>query len=394
MATCRCVRVETYLALREVREDAAAVLLTAFPDDPTGLGRILRDDEGELVGIREERDCDPIEQEIDEINVGIYCYDAAALRPALERLDDQNAQGELYLTDTVEHLLDQGRRVESVVVLDSDEALGVNSLVQLALARSVMQAQINEAHMLAGVLIEDPATTYIDWGVTIGKDTHVLPCTVIRRGVAIGEGCEVGPFAHLRVGATLEDGAEVGNFVEVKKSRDRRAARRPSTSPTSATPRSARGANIGCGTITANYDGKREAPDRRSGTGRSRRQRHGLRGAASTIGDGRDDRRRRDRHGRTRRRRRRDLVGVPAHRAPDRSATEVNDLEAAAFRRLRVISRAGRIPQLARDIARTWACRSARSTSRRFPDGEIDVKVDERRARRTTCSSCSRPAGR
>jgi bifunctional UDP-N-acetylglucosamine pyrophosphorylase/glucosamine-1-phosphate N-acetyltransferase len=245
------------VALREARGDAAATILTAYPDDVRGLGRILRDEEGELQGIREERDCDDLQREIDEINVGIYCYDATALRAALERLDDHNSQGELYLTDTVEHLLDLGRDVESVVVMDADEALGVNSLVQLSVARQVMQLRILEQHMLAGVLIEDPATTWIDWGVTIGRDTRVLPCTVIRRGVSIGEHCEVGPFAHLRVDARLDDGAEVGNFVEVKKSRLGAGSKAKHLTYLGDTEIGAR-ANIGAGTITANYDGKQK----------------------------------------------------------------------------------------------------------------------------------------
>ena len=133
--------------------------------------------------------------------------------------------------------------------------MGVNSLVQLALARQVMQERILEHHLLNGVLIEDPATTYIDHGVTIGRDTHILPCTVIRAGVVIGAGCEVGPFAQLRVGATLEDGAEVGNFCEVKKSTVGKGTKAKHLTYLGDT-RIGAGANIGAGTITANYDGE------------------------------------------------------------------------------------------------------------------------------------------
>ncbi|MBI5849588.1 MAG: bifunctional N-acetylglucosamine-1-phosphate uridyltransferase/glucosamine-1-phosphate acetyltransferase [Planctomycetes bacterium] len=211
----------TYSALRDARGDAAAALLTAIPDDPTGLGRILRDEDGTLLGIREERDCSDAEREIEEINVGVYCYDADALRAALHGLSPQNAQGELYLTDTIGNLLAAGERVTTVELDDPVESLGVNSLHQLAMARAVMQDRILERHLANGVLIEDPATTWIDHDVVIGRDTRVLPCSVIRKGVVIGEGCEVGPFAHLRERAVLEDGAEI-------------------TSPTSATRRSAR----------------------------------------------------------------------------------------------------------------------------------------------------------
>jgi bifunctional UDP-N-acetylglucosamine pyrophosphorylase/glucosamine-1-phosphate N-acetyltransferase len=249
------LRGETYAALREARGDAAAALLTALPDDPTGLGRILRDESGAVLGIREERDCSEDERAIEEINVGVYCYDAAALRPALANLSAQNAQGELYLTDTIGNLLAAGHAVETVELDDADEALGVNSLQQLALARAVMQDRILERHLANGVMIEDPATTWIDHDVVIGRDTRVLPCSVIRKGVVIGAGCEVGPFAHLRENAVLEDGAEIGNFVEVKKSRVGRRSKAKHLAYLG-DAELGEGVNIGAGTITANYDGK------------------------------------------------------------------------------------------------------------------------------------------
>lgn len=246
---------ETYAALRAAAEGCAASILTAYPDDVTGLGRILRDDEFQLRGIREDRDCSDEELAIDEINVGVYCYDAARLRPALAALSDDNAQGELYLTDTVAHLLEAGDAVESVVCEDPTEAMGVNSLVQLAEARSVLQTRIHEQHLAAGVLIEDPATTTIDHGVAIGSDTLIFPNTVIRAGVTIGRGCEIGPFAHLRDGAVLEDGAAVGNFVEIKKSTLGPGAKAKHLAYLGDAEIGAK-ANIGAGTITANYDGK------------------------------------------------------------------------------------------------------------------------------------------
>ncbi|MCC6783620.1 MAG: bifunctional N-acetylglucosamine-1-phosphate uridyltransferase/glucosamine-1-phosphate acetyltransferase [Planctomycetes bacterium] len=249
------LRSETYAALRAARGDAAAALLTALPDDPTGLGRILRDESGAVLGIREERDCSDDERAIEEINVGVYCYDAAALRPALANLSAQNAQGELYLTDTIGNLLAAGHAVETVELDDADEALGVNSLQQLALARAVMQDRILERHLANGVMIEDPATTWIDHDVVIGRDTRVLPCSVIRKGVVIGAGCEVGPFAHLRENAVLEDGAEIGNFVEVKKSRVGRRSKAKHLAYLG-DAELGEGVNIGAGTITANYDGK------------------------------------------------------------------------------------------------------------------------------------------
>ncbi|MCC6408637.1 MAG: UDP-N-acetylglucosamine pyrophosphorylase, partial [Planctomycetes bacterium] len=134
-------------------------------------------------------------------------------------------------------------------------AIGVNTLVHLAEARSVLQQRVLEEHMLRGVWIEDPATTYIDWGVEIGARTHVQPCTVIRSGVKIGEGCEVGPFAHLRSGTVLADGAAVGNFVETKNSRFGPRAKAKHLAYVGDAELGEK-VNIGAGTVFANYDGK------------------------------------------------------------------------------------------------------------------------------------------
>ncbi|MBK8975095.1 MAG: bifunctional N-acetylglucosamine-1-phosphate uridyltransferase/glucosamine-1-phosphate acetyltransferase [Planctomycetes bacterium] len=245
----------TLYDLCEARGDAAVSILTACPPDPSGLGRILRDEDGGFCAIREERDCSDFELDIEEINVGIYCYDAARLRPALEQLSDDNAQGELYLTDTPALLLAAGERVETLELEDVDEALGVNSLLQLAIARSVMQERILEEHMLAGVVVEDPTTTVIEYGVTIGANARILPFTVIRRGVVVGPDCEVGPFSHLRAGTRLEPHAEVGNFVEVKQTTIGAGTKAKHLTYLGDTEIGAH-ANIGAGTITANYDGK------------------------------------------------------------------------------------------------------------------------------------------
>ncbi|MEZ5964483.1 MAG: NTP transferase domain-containing protein [Planctomycetota bacterium] len=251
---CPLVTTPTLGALRAARGEAGASLLTALPDDPSGLGRILRDVTGNIVGIREERDCSPEELDIDEINAGFYCFDSRHLAQALVGLSDDNAQGELYLTDTVAALV-EGPGVTTHTVDDAEEILGVNSLRDLAVARDVMQERILLAHLANGVIIEDPATTYIEHGVHIGHDTRVLPCTVIRTGCVVGVGCEVGPFAHLRAGARLEDGAEIGNFVEIKKSTIGRGTKAKHLSYIGDATVGAH-ANIGCGTITANYDGK------------------------------------------------------------------------------------------------------------------------------------------
>lgn len=234
---------------------AVAALLTSEEVAPDGLGRILRDENGAFVGIREERDCSDAELEIHEINTGFYAFQGRYLRDSLPKLRTDNSQGEYYLTDVFELLLKQNEDVETVASPEPDEVLGINTLAHLAEARWVMQERILLSHMDNGVIIEDPATTVIEADVTIGSETRILPFVVIRNGVQIGSGCEVGPFTQLRVGAVLEDGAEVGNFVEMKKStlgKKSKAKHLTYLGDTVVGERS----NIGAGTITANYDGK------------------------------------------------------------------------------------------------------------------------------------------
>ncbi|MEM7201133.1 MAG: NTP transferase domain-containing protein [Planctomycetota bacterium] len=253
------ITAETLRRLRDARGDQAVALLTAHPLDPTGLGRILRDEQGDFVAIREERDCSDTERVIDEVNSGFYCFDAGRLPAALAALTRRNAQAEYYLTDTVGWFAERGDGVVAVATEDPDEVQAVNSLDELALARSILQERILLQHLHNGVIIEDPATTYIEGGVAIGRGTRVLPCTVIHAGCRIGEGCEVGPFSHLRPGAILEDGAEVGNFVEVKKSVIGKHSKAKHLTYLGDTTIGER-ANIGAGTITANYDGKHKHP--------------------------------------------------------------------------------------------------------------------------------------
>ncbi|MBL8749884.1 MAG: bifunctional N-acetylglucosamine-1-phosphate uridyltransferase/glucosamine-1-phosphate acetyltransferase [Planctomycetes bacterium] len=255
---CPLVTTGTLRDLRELRSGTAAnppcSLLTAYPEETKGLGRILRNDDGRFVGIREERDCSAEERAIDEINAGFYCFDSQALRPALAGLRADNAQGEYYLTDAVASFAQRGLEVPTLEVEDAAEILGVNSLADLALARMVMQERILIEHLANGVMVVDPGTTWIDHGVRIGADTKVLPCTVIGTGCVIGSRCEVGPFAHLRAGTVLEDGAEIGNFVEAKKTRMGAGAKAKHLTYLGDATIGAK-TNIGAGTITANYDG-------------------------------------------------------------------------------------------------------------------------------------------
>ncbi len=251
---CPLMTTATLQALRSARGTAPCSVLTAYPSDPTGLGRILRGDDGQFVGIREQKDCSAEEAAIDEINAGFYCFDAMALRPALAQLKPNNAQGEYYLTDVIAQFVAMGHEVPTLEAEDADEILGVNSLADLAIARVVMQERILLEHLQNGVLIHDPSSTFIDHGVKIGADTRILPCTVIGAGCVIGKNCEVGPFAHLRAGTVLEDGAEIGNFVEAKKSKLGPGAKAKHLTYLGDAVVGA-GANIGAGTITANYDG-------------------------------------------------------------------------------------------------------------------------------------------
>ncbi len=251
---CPLITTDTLAALREAREDGPCSLLTAFVDDPTGLGRILRDDDDRFVGIREQRDCSAEETAIDEVNAGFYCFDAERLAPALARLSPNNAQNELYLTDVIADFVAAGDEVPTLEIGDATEIQGVNSLRDLALVRTVMQDRILLEHLDRGVIITDPATTFIDQDVRIGADTRILPCSVIGAGCTVGAGCEVGPFAHLRAGTVLEDGAEVGNFVEAKKTRLGAGAKAKHLTYLGDAVIGAR-SNIGAGTITANYDG-------------------------------------------------------------------------------------------------------------------------------------------
>ncbi len=253
------ISVETLVQLRVMRASGAACVLTAYSHDPSGMGRILRDEADQFLGIREEKDCSAEERQIQEFNAGFYCFDAQHLPKALAQLDDNNAQGELYLTDTLAGFLAAGLGVNTVTLEDAEEVMGVNNLEDLALVRQVMQERILMQHLLNGVIIEDPNTTYIDAGVSIGPGTRILPCTVIRAGVQVGANCEVGPFTHLRVGTVMDDGSEVGNFVEAKKSYIGPGTKAKHLTYLGDTTIGA-GSNIGAGTITANYDGKAKHP--------------------------------------------------------------------------------------------------------------------------------------
>lgn len=253
------VRTETLAGLlraHRARRAACTVLSARLPDGGA-YGRILRGVGGEFLAIREARDATPAEREVAEINTGLYAFEAEPLRKALRRVTADNAQGEYYLTDVPAILLAEGHRVDAEPCGTPDEVLGVNTFSELAAAGDRMRRRILGDLMAAGVEVVDPATTWVDRAVRVGTGTRILPCTVIERDVEIGEHCEVGPFAHLRPGTVLRDRAEIGNFVETKKSvvGERTKAKHLTYLGDAVI---GAGVNVGCGTITANYDGRRK----------------------------------------------------------------------------------------------------------------------------------------
>ena len=273
------------------RENRACVsVLTVELDDPAGYGRILRAD-GRLRGIVEHRDATDAQRAIREINTGIYCCRAPFLFEALGKVKTNNDQGEYYLPDIVSIAAAAGMKVQAVKTGDFEEVAGINDRAGLAKAERAMQARIALQHMANGVTIVDPQATYIDAGVRIGADTVVYPGTSLRGATEIGARCiidmhsvikdskigsgvhikpscmidgstiadnvAVGPFAHLRPQAVLDEGARVGNFVEVKKSRIGRDSKVNHLTYIGDATIGA-DVNVGAGTITCNYDGRRK----------------------------------------------------------------------------------------------------------------------------------------
>lgn len=251
--------------LEQHRETAAGVtVMTSVREDPTGYGRIVLDGAGRVERIVEELDADTATRELREVNTGILAFAPGIGRRAVAALGNDNAKGEYYLTDTIEWIREQGRQgpagapgstVERSTLEHAEEVDAFNSLAELANVRRLMRSRILRQHQENGVDIIDPDTTYIDVDVSIGPGSRILPCTVIGAGVSIGKDCMVGPFSHLRIGTRLEDRAEVGNFTETKKTVLGKGSKAKHLTYLG-DARIGAATNIGCGTITANYDGK------------------------------------------------------------------------------------------------------------------------------------------
>ncbi len=206
------VRREALTELIEAREQSgdALTLATTMLDEPAGYGRIVRDSAGRLEAIVENRDCNDEQRAIREVNVSYYCFDAQRLFAALKRIEPEASKGEYYLTDTVRILRAEGHGVSATVKVAPEDALGINSRIDLALVGRAMQDRLQRALVDEGVTIVDPDNTWIEADVSVGTETTIYPFTFIGAGATIGERGRIGPFACVRAGVTLNDGAVVG----------------------------------------------------------------------------------------------------------------------------------------------------------------------------------------
>lgn len=285
------LRPETLLALVEKHRTckAQATVLTAVFEDPSGYGRIIKGTGG-LERIVEERDASNEEKNVQEINTGTYCFELAVLNEKIHCISASNAQGEYYLTDLIKIIAEEKGIVETMLLEDPKEALGINNRIQLAEAEKELRKRILEEHMLQGVTIVDPSAAYIDAAVRIGRDTILYPGVILEGSTVIGEdchigpnariidtelgdnvtviysnllearagnGCKIGPYSYLRPGARLESNVKVGDFVEIKNSDIGDHSKVPHLSYVGDSF-IGKHVNVGAGTITCNYDGKQK----------------------------------------------------------------------------------------------------------------------------------------
>ncbi len=251
------LKVETIRRLLAIHHSTkpACSVLTAHLSQPQGYGRIIRDSQGNILAIREERDASPEEKGVREINTGVYCFESQVLRSEVKKIRLNPTKKEFYLTDIVGNLVAQGLRVSTFSTQDPQEGLGINTREELSCVESIMRQRILSRHMHEGVGILDPLTTYIADQVEIGQDTLIKPFTVIESDVRIGRRCVIGPFAHLRPGVRIGNETEIGNFAEVSRSSLGAGVRMKHFSFLGdATVEDH--VNIGAGVVTANYDGK------------------------------------------------------------------------------------------------------------------------------------------
>ncbi len=280
---------ETVTKLTKYHEEqkCSATILTSIMSDPLKYGRIIRNSQGEVEKIVEFKDCNEEEVKVNEINSGMYCFDIDTLLNTLGKLNNNNNQGEYYLTDVIEILKNEGKKVGAIAV-DVEEITAVNSKAELSVANDIMRSRINRNHMDNGVIIMDPRSTYIECDVIIGQDTVVYPGNIIEGTTVVGENCvlysnnritnsiigddvtvensvvlnskignntTVGPFAYIRPETTIGDNARIGDFVEIKKSSIGDGTK-VSHLTYIGDAEVGEKCNFGCGTVVVNYDGK------------------------------------------------------------------------------------------------------------------------------------------
>ncbi|BCS81859.1 bifunctional UDP-N-acetylglucosamine diphosphorylase/glucosamine-1-phosphate N-acetyltransferase GlmU [Anaerocellum diazotrophicum] len=283
------IKADTLKRISEKRkkENASLCLLTAIFENPYGYGRIISDENGNVLKIVEEKDATDEQKQIKEINPGFYCFARDALEDVLAKIDNNNSQHEYYLTDSIEILNKEGKKVVKIACDDNFEVMGINSRYELFLAEQELKIRINKKHLAEGVQMIDMYSVYIHPDVQIGKDTVIYPGTFILGNTTIGEECvigpnsyivnskignkchvwfsviedseikdnvKVGPYAHLRPNSILEEGVKIGNFVEVKNSKVGRNTKSAHLTYIGDAD-IGENVNLGCGTIFVNYDG-------------------------------------------------------------------------------------------------------------------------------------------
>ena len=275
------------LFAEHINNENSATILTSLVEDPTGYGRIVRDSNGQVLKIVEHKDCNEDELKINEMNTAIYCFDIELLVKALDKITNNNNQGEYYLTDVIE-ILKKDNKMIGAVITEFEETIGVNSRVQLAEAEQILRKRINLKHMNNGVTLIDPNTTYIGVDVEIGKDTIIYPNNILEGNTKIGERCllyqnsrisnsiiendvdiqssvildsrigentTVGPFAYIRPESSIGKHARIGDFVEIKKSTIGDGTKVSHLTYIGDAEVGSE-CNFGCGTVVVNYDGK------------------------------------------------------------------------------------------------------------------------------------------
>lgn len=237
---------------------SACTILSAIVENPKGYGRVIRDADNRPISICEESDARFDQKSINEINTGIYVFNAKDLFSALGKVSLNARKQEYYLTDVIGVFSRNKKKIQTFTIVNSQESLGINNREDLAKAEAMMRKEIVQQKMKQGVTFIDTKTAYIDTDVKIGRDTTIFPCVVIEKNVVIGKKCTVGPFARLRSGTRIKNGVQVGNFTEISRTHvdsgcvmkhfgflgDAKIGKR---------------VNIGAGTVTANYDGKNKS---------------------------------------------------------------------------------------------------------------------------------------